>query len=57
MKRLSDEELETLSKTAKKWGEGDIAPDYQQHLIQIELSLRILDKLNEKPEERKLVLC
>lgn len=46
MKRLTDEELETLYEKAKKWGSGEVASDYHLHLIQIELSVRILDKLN-----------
>jgi len=54
MKRMNDEELEDLYKKAKEWGSGGIAPDYQLHVIQIELLLRILDKLNEK---RGLVLA
>ena len=50
MKRLSDEDIEVLYKKAEHWGKGEVAPDYHQHLIQIELSLRILDKLNGKRE-------
>lgn len=50
MKRLNDEELEYI------YEQGSLSANFHQHLILIELNLRILDKLNEKPEERKIVL-
>lgn len=54
IKRLSDAEIEEYAQKADKWSLID--PTGYNQLIQIELSLRILDKLNDK-EERRLVLA